>query len=102
MARLLVIYPTPTDAAAFDKHYAETHIALVYKIPGLKKFELSKGPVVSPTAANGVYLVATLHFETMADLQAGLATPEGQAAAADAQTLPVEGTQMILFESHEA
>jgi len=102
MARLVVIYPTPTDIPEFDKHYAEKHIDLVHAMPGLKKFELSKGPVFSPAGASGVHLIATLHFDSMADLQACLASPEGQAAAADAQTLPVQGTQMILFESHEA
>jgi uncharacterized protein (TIGR02118 family) len=31
MARLLVMYKTPRDAAAFDKHYAERHVPLAKK-----------------------------------------------------------------------
>ncbi len=43
MARLLVMYKTPRDAAAFDKHYADKHVPLAKKIPGLRKFEVSRG-----------------------------------------------------------
>ena len=34
MAHVVVMYKTPKDAAAFDKHYAEIHIPLAKKIPG--------------------------------------------------------------------
>lgn len=44
MATLAVMYKTPKDAAAFDKHYSEKHIPLAKKIPGLRKYEVSKGP----------------------------------------------------------
>ena len=33
MAEVVVLYKTPKDPAAFDKHYAETHIPLAKKIP---------------------------------------------------------------------
>ena len=48
MAQLVVMYKTPKDAAAFDKHYAEKHIPMAKKIPGLRKYEVSKGPVATP------------------------------------------------------
>ena len=34
MARMLVIYKTPQDTAAFDKHYFEVHIPLAKQLPG--------------------------------------------------------------------
>lgn len=43
MADLIVLYKTPKDAAAFDKYYAETHIPLAKKMPGLRKYKVSKG-----------------------------------------------------------
>ena len=52
MAHLVVMYKTPKDAAAFDKHYSETHIPLAKKIPGLKKYEISQGPVATPARAS--------------------------------------------------
>ena len=43
MARMTVIYRTPADAAAFDKHYFETHVPLAKKIPGHRAGDFSLG-----------------------------------------------------------
>ena len=29
---------------AFDKHYFEAHVPIAKKIPGLRKYEVSRGP----------------------------------------------------------
>jgi uncharacterized protein (TIGR02118 family) len=104
MARIVVIYKTPKDAAAFDKHYAEVHVPLVRKLAGLRKFEMSKGPIATPGGPSGLHLIATLHFDDMAALQKALTSPEGQAAGADAGVLaPGPGdVQILMFDSHEA
>jgi uncharacterized protein (TIGR02118 family) len=75
---LIVLYKTPKDSAAFDKHYVDIHDPLVKKIPGFRRFELSRSPVASPAGASGVYLAATLIFDRMASLQSGLATPKAR------------------------
>ena len=62
MARVLVMYKTPRDATAFDKHYAERHVPLAKKIPGVRKFEMSKGAVATPGGPSGYHLVAILHL----------------------------------------
>ena len=85
MASLVVLYKTPKDAAAFDKYYAETHIPIAKKLPGLRRYEISRGPVASPAGATGVHLVATLSFDSMAAIQSAFGSAEGQAAAADVQ-----------------
>ena len=69
MAQLAVLYKTPTDPAAFDKHYAEKHIQIAKKIPGLRKYEISQGPVATPTGPSGYHLVALLHFDNVAAIQ---------------------------------
>lgn len=102
MARLVVLYKTPKDAAAFDKHYREIHIPLAKKIPGLTKYEISQGAVGSPAGPTGVHLVAILHFDSMAGLQAGFASPEGQAAGADVGVFATGGADMLIFESADA
>jgi len=86
MARLVVLYKTPKDAAAFDKHYFETHVPIAKSIPALRKYEVSKGPVASPAGASGYHLVATLYFDDIAAMQNAFASPEGQAAAADVRS----------------
>ena len=101
MARLMVMYKNPKDAAAFDKHYFGTHIPIAKKIPGLRKYEISNGPVVTPAGPSGFHLIATLHFDNMAALQNAFASAEGQAAAADVQTFTTDPPNMLLFDSCE-
>lgn len=101
MARLVVMYKTPKDPAAFDKHYNEKHIPLAKKIAGIRKYELSQGPIVTPAGPSNFHLIATLHFDDMAAIQKAFASPEGQTAAADVQTFATGGVEMYLFENRE-
>ena len=48
MARMVVIYKTPRDIAAFDKDYYEVHVPLAKKLPGLRRYEVSQGPIATP------------------------------------------------------
>ena len=98
MARLLVLYKAPNDTTAFDKYYFETHVPIAKKIPGLRKYEVSQGPVVTPAGPSDFYLIAILHFDDMAAIQNAFASPEGQAAAADVQTFATGGVDMLLFD----
>ena len=97
----MVRYKTPKDPAAFDKHYFGTHIPIAKKIPGLGRYEISKGPVMTPAGPSGFHLIATLHFDNMAALQNAFASAEGQAAAADVQTFTTDPPNMLLFDSRE-
>src|SRR6202049_4670909 len=98
MARLLVMYGTPLDPGAFDKYYFETHIPIAKKIPGLRKYEVSRGPVATPAGGSDVHLVPILHFDDLAAIQSAFASAEGQAAAADVQTFATGGADMLLFD----
>lgn len=102
MAKLVVLYRTPTDKAAFDAYYRATHIPLAYKIPGLKKYEISEGPVGTPAGPSDVHLVATLSFENLAAIQSALGSPEGQAAAGDLANFASGGADLYMFESKDA
>ena len=99
MASLVVLYKTPKDAAAFDKYYAETHIPIAKQIPGLRSYEVSRGPVASPAGPTGVHLVATLTFDSMAAIQSAFGSAEGQAAAADVPKFASGGADMLMFDS---
>jgi uncharacterized protein (TIGR02118 family) len=102
--RMVVIYQTPTDAEAFDKHYFDVHIPLAHKLVGLRRYEVSKRPIATPAGDPEPYLVAILHFDTLEALRQAFATPEGRACAADRRILAPrdEDVQMYLFESSEA
>jgi uncharacterized protein (TIGR02118 family) len=101
MASVMVLYKTPKDAAAFDRYYMESHVPIARTIPGLRRYELSNGPVATPAGPSDVHLIATLHFDDMAAVQAAFASPEGQRAAADVQTFATGGVDMLLFESRD-
>jgi uncharacterized protein (TIGR02118 family) len=101
MAHVVVMYKTPKDAAAFDTYYFATHVPIAKKIPGLRKYEVSQGPVATPVGPSGFHLIATLYFDSLAAIQAGFGSAEGKAAAADVQKFATGGVDMILFDTRE-
>jgi uncharacterized protein (TIGR02118 family) len=102
MARLLVMYKTPRDAVAFNKHYFEKHVPIAKKIPGVRKYEVSQGPVVSPMGGSNYHLVAILHFDDVGAIQNAFGSAEGQAAVADVQSFATGGVDILIFDSREA
>lgn len=78
-AKLMVFYKAPSNPETFDKYYFGTHILLAQKMPGLVKLEVSRFTGENPP----YYLMATLYFNSREEREAGLNSPEGQAAAAD-------------------
>ena len=101
MAKVLVMYKKPKSAEAFDKHYASVHIPLARKIPGLTGYDISRGPVATPAGASDVHLVATLHFDSMDAIKAGLGSAEGKAAAGDLANFADGGADLYFFDTKE-
>ena len=101
MAQVVVTSKTPKDAAAFDKHYAETHIPLAKKMPGLRKYQVSKGPVATPAGPSGIHLIATLTFDDMAAVGAAFGSAEGRATAADVPKFASGGADIVFFDTKE-
>ena len=101
MAQLVVMYKTPKDPAAFDRYYFGTHVPLAKKIPGIRKYEVNRGPVMTPEGASAVHLTAIIHFDDLAAVQHAFASPEGQVAAADVQTFATGGVELFFFETRE-
>jgi uncharacterized protein (TIGR02118 family) len=97
MAKLVVLYKKPKITEAFDKHYASVHIPLAKKIPGLKKYDISTGAVRTPAGPSDIYLVATLNFDSLDAVKAGLASPQGQAAAADLANFADGGAELYFL-----
>ena len=103
MARMVVIYRTPKDVEAFDRHYFEIHVPLAKRIPGLRKYEISRGPVTVLAGSPDVYLIGTVHFDDLEAMKEAFASPEGRATAADRQIYAPDdsGVQMFLFDDLE-
>jgi uncharacterized protein (TIGR02118 family) len=96
------MYKTPRDASAFDRYYFDTHVPIAKKIPGLRKYEVSRGAVATPGgAASNYHLVAILHFDDVAAIQTAFASAEGKAAVADLGNFATGGADIFLFETRD-
>ena len=68
---------------------------LAKKLPGLTRYEVSTGTVTAPASSKGVYLVATLHFASMDELNRALGSPEGKATARDLANFATGGVDLL-------
>lgn len=103
MARMVVIYNKPPDPAAFEKHYFEKHIPLAKALPGIRKYEVSHGPIKSPAGPTEAWLVGTLHFDSMEAIMHAFSSEAGQACAADRRVFAPDPSsfQMLIFDDRE-
>lgn len=98
-AQLIAMYKKPADAAAFDAYYHATHLPLAKTVPGLTGYDISDGSIAMSAGAVPLHLVAVLHFDSMAALHAGLASPQGKATAADLANFAQAGVELVMFET---
>lgn len=99
MAKLFAVYQQPIDTAAFDDHYFNKHVLLAKLLPGLRSYEVTQGDVMGATGKHGAYLVASLEFDSMAAIQAAMASPQGQATAADLANFAGAGVDLMMGET---
>ena len=99
MAKLLAVYQQPKDPAAFDSYYFSKHVPLAKTIPGLKSYEVTTGDVMGMAGKHSVYLVAILEFESLAAIGTAMASPEGQATAADLANFASAGVEVMMGDT---
>ena len=99
MVQLVVCYGAPDDPSAFDRYYAETHVPLVHKIPGLHRFEAGKVLGTPDGSPAPYYWIAELTFDSGGDLEAAMGSPEGQAAGADVAVFASGGATLMIVET---
>jgi uncharacterized protein (TIGR02118 family) len=100
-ARFLATYETPTDPDAFDRHYREVHIPLARRLPGLRRYTVARD--VTAVRGTPYHLIAELEWDTIDDLRAAFASPEGRATAADAARLQELATvRSMIFVGEQA
>lgn len=95
MIKGTVLYGHPKDTDAFEKYYVETHQPLVSKTSGIVKAEYTKFLPSPDGSAPAYYRMAELYFESPADMQQALSSPEGQAMAADLANFATGGATII-------
>ena len=97
-AKLFAIYGQPANPAAFDAYYFSKHVPLAKTIPGLLSYEVSRGDVLGMQGKHNTYLVAILEFQSVASIATAMASPEGQATAADLANFASGGVDIMFSE----
>lgn len=98
MVCLTVLYGQPTDPAAFDRYYREVHTPTALKIKAIKGYTVDRPQALNPGEKSPYHLIACLYFDSMEALQAGLQSPEGQAAAGDLKNFATGGATFLADE----
>jgi uncharacterized protein (TIGR02118 family) len=100
MAIVTVIYAQPTDPAAFEKYYAETHVPLVganQAEVGFTKAELTKFDSNLDGSPPALYRQAELYFASMDALKKGIATDGFKKVAGDLPNFATGGKPHALI-----
>lgn len=100
-AKLLVLYNPPSDPSAFRAYYTDHHLPLVKAVPGLRSATSSVGPIGTPAGPSDYHQVSTYTWESMAELQHGLSSAAGAAAASDLPNLAPTGATLLIFEEED-
>ncbi len=94
MHKLLVVYPTPIDRAAFEDHYRHTHLPLAAKLPGASDIEFA----LNLDAGGGpVYAIFEATFPSAETLSAALMSPEGKAVQEDVPNYATAGAAVLAY-----
>lgn len=100
MAKVFAMYKQPADPAAFDRYYYSTHVPIAKKLPGLRHYEVTSGDVMLLAGGASPYrLIACLTFDSVAAVKAALASPEGQATAADLGNFATGGVDLYVADT---
>lgn len=88
---------SPRDPQAFLEHYRNVHVPILARWPGMRRVVLHTGVVAAndrfPVRQGAAFLLAQLEFESQADMEAALASPQRGEAREDFEAFPpYEGT----------
>jgi len=86
MVRFMVLYQPPADAEAFEKHYFGFHVPLAKRLPGLRRYTVSRNPS-DVRGPDSYYMVAELDWDDMDSLRQDFASPLGKEIAGDVHKL---------------
>lgn len=95
MHKLIVLYPEPTDRAAFEAYYRSVHLPLCQKLPGVQSISISLG--IAPPGEAPYFAVFEATFQDGAALGAAMSSPEGQAVEADVANYATGGATVLTY-----
>ena len=98
MHKMIVLYPKPDDPEQFKKHYRETHLPLVDKIPGLKSYSYGY-PATLDGKEPPHFCMFVGEFESLSAMQAAFGAAEGKAAVADIPNYSPKGATVVHMQA---
>jgi uncharacterized protein (TIGR02118 family) len=98
MIKATALFGHPEDPDAFEEYYANTHTALVHKIPNLQRFDQGKVIATPDGSEPPYYRFGDLWFENMDQMQSSLGSPEGQEVTQDIQNFATGGVTFLISE----
>jgi uncharacterized protein (TIGR02118 family) len=101
MVRLTVLYGQPADPQAFDDYYWNVHIPIAARMRGWTRWTVEKVIQNPQEPPSPYYLIVGLYADSVEDVQRILASPEGQASAADVPKFATGGSTLLLTEVEE-
>ena len=100
--KLVALYGPPNDVEAFERHYAETHVPLAHRLPGLQRVETARFLGTAQGEAAPYHRIAELWFAGIGQLQAAAVSAEGQALADDVVNFATGGVTVLVAEIDKA
>jgi uncharacterized protein (TIGR02118 family) len=100
--KLVALYGPPTDTAAFERYYADTHVPLANQMPGLLRVETAQLLGTAQGGAAPYHRIAELWFADAEQLQAAAASPQGEALAADVANFATGGVTVLIAQVDQA
>jgi uncharacterized protein (TIGR02118 family) len=98
-AKIVVLYPTPKDAGAFERVYRDEHSPMVTPttFPGLTRFVASRITGTADGSPAPFARVAELHFPSLQALQAAAGSDGAKKAVAHAVSISTGGAPLFLI-----
>jgi uncharacterized protein (TIGR02118 family) len=97
-AKLIVMYPTPTDVTVFERRYEHEHVPMaVEKLAGKIRFDANLVTSAPGQAQVPYHRIAEVYFPSMQALEDCLSSPGGQETAAHAVEISSGGVPLFLI-----
>src|SRR5215813_9939508 len=100
-AKLIVIYPKPSDVEAFDERYQEEHVPMaVEKLAGKTRIVATK-VIGSPEGEPPFHVMAEVYFPSLAALEKCAASEGGKETIAHAQSISTGGKPIVMVAEEQ-
>lgn len=96
MFKVTVLYNEPTDQAAFEDYYFQTHLGIAAKLPNVSRVETAKAAATPDGSPLPYYRMAEIWFNDLETLQGSMGSPEGQATVADLANFATGGADVLI------